>query len=80
MNFKKLFAAFLAAGTAGAVAAAEITHFYTNGVLGIFLPEETPEFQIKIKDKAPALAGTITIKDSANKVIKPSSSLCPQAR
>ena len=70
MKLKHLLAAAFAVTTAGAIQAAEIPLFYTNGVTGIFLPEETPEFQIKIKDKAPQLSGTITVRDSANKVIK----------
>ena len=37
--------------------------------MGIFFSEETPEFQIQLRDPAPSVAGTITVKNSAGKII-----------
>ena len=68
MNMKYLTAAlgFLAAGV---ISAAEITAFYPMGKMGIFFSEETPEFRLKLKDTAPSASGTITVKNSAGKII-----------
>lgn len=69
MKFKYLFTA-LGIAAAGAISAAEIITFYPLGKMGIFLTGETPEFQIKLKDKVPTAAGTVTVKNSAGKIIK----------
>ena len=68
MNLKYL-TAVLGLLTAGVISAAEITAFYPMGKMGIFFSEETPEFQIKLKDSAPTASGTITVKNSAGKII-----------
>ena len=68
MNMKQLSAA-LGILTAGVISAIEISTFYPMGKMGIFFPEEPPEFQIKLKDPAPTVSGTITVKNSAGKII-----------
>lgn len=66
----KVFFTFFAVITAAALNAAEIITFYPLGKLGIFFTGETPEFQIKLKDKAPSVRGTVTVKNSSGKVIR----------
>ena len=68
MNTKYLITSLIML-TAGALTAAEIITFYPLGKLGIFHPGEALEFQIKLKDKAPAVPGTVTVKNSSGKVI-----------
>ena len=68
MNMKQLSAA-LGILTAGVISAIEISTFYPMGKMGIFFPEETPVFQIKLKDPAPTVSGTITVKNSAGIII-----------
>lgn len=69
MNKKILFAVS-GIFAAGVISAAEIITFYPLGKLGIFFPGEALEFQIKLKDKAPAASGSITVKNSGGKIIK----------
>ena len=68
MKMKHLTAA-LGILTAGVISAIEISTFYPMGKMGILFPEETPEFQIELKEPAPTVSGTITVKNSAGKII-----------